>query len=246
MSRPTNSADSVANASETTDIYSDERRGQGAQGVVEDNAIHPQDSLDRSGESGLITAPDGGFKKIHVGLSWDNIVVKTSGGFMGLIKKATKQGVDLDLGCFFELKNGTRGILQSFGDLHGKLDDIPYIELSKDERTGNAKGDDESLTINGQEWSEIKRVLVYAYIYEGATNWNEIKPKITIDLKNGDTPIKIEPSLKTTQMTVCALATIENVKNAINIKTHGEYFTSQASMDRAFGFGLKWEDGAKD
>ena len=165
---------------------------------------------------------------------------------MGLIKKATRQGVDLDLGCFFLLKDGTRGILQSFGDLHGNLNRMPYIELSADERTGNKQGDDEFLTINGSKWDQIEKVLVYTYIYEGATDWSQICPEITIDLRlEGEPPLTVTPKLKTKKMTVCALASLKNVKDGIRITTHGEYFTSQASMDRAFGFGLEWEDGAK-
>ena len=164
---------------------------------------------------------------------------------MGLIKKATRQGVDLDLGCFFELQNGTKGILQPFGDLYGHLEKIPYISLSGDERTGNAKGHDEFLTINGQKWPELKRILVYTYIYKGSSDWSQIQPDLTIQMTKGQSELHIKPALKTNQMTVCALATLKNVKNSIQIVTHGEYFTSQASMDRAFGFGLNWEDGAK-
>lgn len=246
MPRPENSADSLANASKSTDRYSAHGNAQGAAGVIDDGAFASQDALDKNGESGLIMPPENGFQSIHVGLSWNNIIVEKSGGLMGLMKKATKQGVDLDLGCFFELMDGTRGILQPFGNLFGDVEKIPYIQLSGDERTGDAEGDDEFLTINGQQWPQIKRILVYTYIYQGSKDWSQIKPSVTINMHNGDEPLKITPQLKTSQMTVCALATLMNVKDAIKIKAHGEYFTSQASMDRAFGFGLEWQDGAKD
>ena len=246
MPRPTNSADSVKKASESTDQYSNHGSSQGAAGVIETGVVKDHGLLDKSGESGLIKAPENGFENIHIGLSWNNIIVEKAGGFMGLLKKATRKGIDLDLGCFFELADGTRGILQPFGNLYGHLNQIPYIELSGDERTGNSEGDDEYLTINGSQWPQIKRIMVYAYIYEGSTNWHEIKPKLTINLHNNQPVTVITPSLKTTQMTICALASIKNIKNAIQIVTHGEYFTSQAAMDRAFGFGLNWEDGTKN
>lgn len=246
MSRPENSSDSLANASRSTDKYSAHGNSQGAAGVVDNAAFASQDSLDKSGESGLIMPPEGGFQSIHIGLSWNNIIVEKAGGLLGLLKKATKQGVDLDLGCFFELTDGTRGILQPFGNLYGDYNKIPYIQLSGDERTGDSEGDDEFLKINGQKWPEIKRVLVYTYIYQGSKDWSQIKPSATINMHSDIAPIKITPQLKTSQMTVCALVTLENVKNALKIKAHGEYFTSQASMDRAFGFGLEWQDGAKD
>jgi len=246
MPRPTSSADSLTNASKSTTEYSKHGQSLGAGGVTEDGEISPQDQLDKSGESGLILPPEGGFKSFHIGLAWNNIIVEQSGGFMGLLKKATKQGVDLDLGCFYELQDGTRGILQPFGELFGQYDQKPYIALSGDERTGDADGDDEFFSVNATHWNEIKRILVYTYIYEGACDWSQIKPEVTIDLCNGETALNIQPSLKTTEMTVCALATLTNVKDAMQISTHGEYFTSQAAMDRAFGFGLEWQDGAKN
>ncbi len=245
MSAPKNSGNSIQNASESTDSYSGHGNAQGAAGVRQDDAVASQDMLDKTGESNLISPPEGGFENIHVGLQWNNIIVEQASGFMGLIKKATNKGVDLDLGCFFELQDGTRGILQPFGELFGKLNEMPYMELSGDERTGDAEGDDEYLTINGKAWPKIKRILIYTYIYEGSSDWSQIKPEVSINLHNGDPKIKIAPSLKTTKMTVCALAMIKNIKDGIQIATHGEYFTSQASMDRAFGFGLKWEDGEK-
>ncbi len=244
MATNKNSGHSIAKASESTDTYSGHGNAQGAAGVRE-GSIAIQDMLDKSGESGLISPPEGGFSNMHIGLAWNNIIVEKAGGFMGLMKKAMKSGVDIDLGCFFELKNGTRGILQPFGNLHGNLDDIPYIALSGDERTGDKEGDDEYLTINGQKWSEIERVLIYTYIYKGSSDWSQIRPELSINIEKGEENLVIKPGLKTNNMTVCALASLKNVKNGIQIMTHGEYFTSQASMDRAFGFGLNWEDGAK-
>lgn len=245
MSAPENSGHSVEKASQSTDTYSTHGDSQGAAGVIDTKAVSSQDMLDKSGESEVISPPEGGFDNIHVGLQWDNIIVEQSSGFMGLIKKATKQGIDLDLGCFVELTDGSRAILQPFGELFGSLNKMPFVKLSGDERTGNSKGDDESFEINGKQWPKIKRILIYTYIYEGECDWSKIKPYIHIDLKNNTAPIEIKPSLKTTKMTICALATIKNVKDGIQISTHGEYFTSQGAMDRAFGFGFEWEDGAK-
>jgi tellurite resistance protein TerA len=249
MARPTSSSDAIANASKSQADLSSHGDAIGAAGVKETNFQDVQDLLDKNGESGIISPPSDGFGKIHVGLAWNNIVVEQSSGFMGLIKKATKQGVDLDLGCFFELTDGTRGVLQPFGNLFGQYDQMPYIQLSGDERTGDSDGDDEYLTINGKQWPKIKRILIYTYIYEGAKDWSQIKPEISVNLNGGlddDDSLVIRPRLKTSDLTVCAIASIKNVKNGMQLVTHGEYFHSHASMDRAFGFGLKWEDGAKD
>lgn len=245
MSRDTLSGDSLAKASESKVDFSGHGDSLGAAGEKED-LPDIQGALDRSGETEIISPPEGGFQRLKVGLQWNNIVVEESSGFMGLIKKAMKKGVDLDLGCFFEMQDGTRGVLQPFGELFGRYDSLPYIHHSGDERTGDKAGDDEHIEINGAEWSKIKRVLIYTYIYQGPNNWNAIKPEVNVTIDQSQDPLTIRPSLKKNDLTVCALATLKNVKNGIQIVTHGEYFNSQASMDRAFGFGLQWEDGAKN
>ena len=246
MARDSLSHDSIAKATKSRAAFSGHGEALGAAGVREVNVAPLQEQLDRHGESQVITPPEEGFRKIHVGLAWNNVITEKASGFMGLIKKATKQGVDLDLGCFYELKDETRGILQPFGELFGAYDKPPYIALSGDERTGDAAGDDEFFTINGAFWPEIERILIYTYIYKGANNWAQIKPQVTVNFGNGEAPVIIKPSLHTENLTVCALATIKNVKGGIQLITHGEYFASHSAMDRAFGMGLKWEDGAKN
>lgn len=246
MARDSLSHDSITKATKSRASFSGHGDAIGAAGVREHHVSPLQHHLDCHGESQVISPPEGGFGRIHVGLAWNNIIIEKASGFMGLIKKATKQGVDLDLGCFYELQDETRGILQPFGELFGAYDTPPYISLSGDERTGDSEGDDEFFNINGAFWPKIKRVLVYAYIYKGANNWAQIKPRVTINFDDGEEPVVITPSLHTDNLTVCALATIKNVKDGIQIVTHGEYFASHASMDRAFGMGLKWEDGVKN
>ncbi len=241
MVRSNHSGDSLSKASQSNASFSN-KGGLGAGGIKENNDMSDQDLLDKNGESALISPPENGFDNIHIGLAWNNIIIEKSSGLMGMIKKVTKKGVDLDLGCFFELTNGTRGVLQPFGDLYGSLNSIPYIQHSGDEKTGDKDGHDEYLTINGAKWGEIKRIMIYTYIYEGSNDWSQIRPDLSIDLKNGDAPVHIKPKLKTSDHTICAIASIKNVNNGIQIVTHGEYFMSQAAMDRAFGFGLEWDN----
>jgi len=65
-----------------------------------------------------------GFEHIMIGAAWDNVKTKNAGFFSGLFKKARKVGVDLDVGCLYELQDGTRGALQAFGEKFGQLDYI--------------------------------------------------------------------------------------------------------------------------
>jgi tellurite resistance protein TerA len=48
------------------------------------------------------------------------------------------------------------------------------------------------------------------------------------------------------ELSLCALAELENVRGGMKLKSHTEYYPGHAEMDRAFGYGLHWSDGAKD
>ncbi len=244
MSRDTIATDALAEANRSRAEFSGHGKAKGAAGYRPDNEEHVENLLNGFGETIIVEKPENGFDDIVIGASWDNIEVKEAGLIGKLIKKATKKGIDIDVGCLYEMHDGTRGALQAFGDLLGSYDTAPYIKLSGDERTGDKEGDDEGIHVNGQKWSEIKRLVVYIYIYSGNGNWADIKPQITIRIP-GERPLTITPAIKKTDLPVCAVAAIENDKNSIKFTNYGEYFPGHPEMDRAYGFGLKWDDGEK-
>ncbi len=135
--------------------------------------------------------------------------------------------------------------MQAFGELFGSLDEEPFIFITGDERTGNTEGADESMIINGSKWPEIKRILVYMYIYDGVPDWKTLKPEVFIDIP-GDEDLKMTPHVEKSELAICAVGMLENERNGIRLTNHSEYFPGHPEMDRAFGFGMEWEDGAKD
>ncbi|MFX7621181.1 tellurium resistance protein, partial [Acinetobacter baumannii] len=74
--------------------------------------------------------------------------------------------------CLFEMQDGTKSVVQALGKRFGSFNDFPYIQLSADDRTGALK-EGEWLRINGQNWQQIRRVVLFAFIYEGVPNWAE-------------------------------------------------------------------------
>lgn len=187
-------------------------------------------------------ASEGGMN-VEIDLSWDH---GTHGkGVLGQIKRMFGGGkVDLDLGCLYELHNGKKGCLQSFGNLFGKLDAEPFIALSGDERTGSAPGADESLTISSANWHQIKRVVVYAYIYSGLPDWASLRTEVT--LRHGDdAPIFLDLKEEHGNLPICALVMIDNQNDRLSVTRRVEYFAGHPEMDRAYGFGLNWEEGEK-
>jgi tellurite resistance protein TerA len=188
---------------------------------------------------------EGTFDSIVIGGAWDNVVVEQSGFFSKLLKKALHKGVDLDLGCLYELSDGTRGCLQAFGNKHGFFNKPPFIRLSGDERTGDKDGFDEYIRINGKHWDKIKRLVVYIYIYDGVANWKSVNPKIILDIP-GEKDLVVSLSAHEDHLALCAIGGLENDNGAIKLTNYTEYFPGHAELDRAFGFGLDWADGVKD
>lgn len=246
MSRGRLSSDSLKEATENKSEFSGHGGAAGIAGYQEDEGRYQDcENLSAPSQTKIVYKPENGFGPIHIGLSWNNIVLEQANGFFNkLFKKVTEAGIDLDLGCLYELKNGQRGCIQAFGEKFGAYDTSPFIHLSGDERTGNTEGDDEIIKINGQHWGDIERILVYCYIYEGPTLWAEIAPSLTISKAN-EPCVKITPHAHKKDINVCALAKIQNRDGHMHFTNHTEYFRDHAAMDRAFGFGLEWGEGHK-
>lgn len=239
------SLDSLSEATRSRAEFSGHGKAMGAAGQRE-VSFDPENCeyLRQPGQSIAVSPGPEGFKEILIGVSWDNVAAENAGFFGKLLKKATKSGVDLDIGCLYELQDGTRGAIQAFGKKFGAFDQPPYIALSGDERTGDAAGHDEYLLVNGAHWKDIKRILVYIYIYGGAPNWAGINPKLLIDVP-GEDDLVVTLSAHNDKLAVCAVGGLEQVRGGIKLTNYTEYFPDHPSMDRAFGFGLEWDDGVK-
>ena len=202
------------------------------------------DELKQPGKFVAITPGKNGFEEILIGVQWDQIVEKDPsflGKVLGLKKR---QDVDLDIGCLYELQDGTRGAIQAFGQKWGSYDKPPFISLSGDEREGDEEGHDETLHVNGAHWGEIKRMLIYLYIYEGTPNWSKVKPRVMVDVP-GEKDLYVTLAAHEDHLDLCAIGGLENVRGGIKLTNYTEYFPGHEEMDRAFGFGLPWADGEK-
>jgi tellurite resistance protein TerA len=239
------SVDSILEATRGRAEFSGHGRALGAAGKRE-TSFDPDNSefLREPGQSIAVTPGAAGFQDIRISVSWDNVQIRQSGFFGKFLKKATHQGVDLDIGCLYELEDGTRGAIQAFGEKFGNFGAPPYISLSGDERTGNTEGIDEYLLINGAQWNKIKKLLIYLYIYKGAPNWAVINPHVFIDVP-GENDLVVTLGVHDNALALCAVGGIENVRGGIRLTNYTEYFPGHAEMDRAFGFGLQWDEGKK-
>lgn len=202
------------------------------------------ETLRSHNQSIAINPHEHGFDEILIGVQWDQITAPAPGLMGSLLKINRTIDVDMDIGCLYELQDGTRGAIQAFGEKWGKYDQPPYIQLSGDEREGDEEGFDEILHIKGENWDNIKRVLVYLYIYDGASNWGEINPRVMVDVP-GEEDLVVTLSAYDDHLDLCAIGLLENIRGGIKLTNKTEYFPGHEEMDRAFGFGLSWADGVK-
>jgi tellurite resistance protein TerA len=198
------------------------------------------------------------FGRIRVNLNWNQQAqaapAPEASGFIAKLfgqrdKKASSSGIDLDIGCLFELADGRKSAVQALGDAWGNFDRPPYINLDADDRTGAATGG-ENIFINGAHFDQIKRVLIYTFIYEGVPNWAATDGVVTIEVPN-QPPVEVRLD-NGANLTMCAIAMIENHGGNLQVTKLVEYFsgrgnaTAHEEMDRRYGFGLKWATGTKD
>lgn len=175
--------------------------------------------------------------ELLINLNWNRQEKK------GLFKRSS--GVDLDLGCLYELQDGDKGVVQALGNSFGSLTNWPFVALDGDDRTGAIAGG-ENMRINGNKISEIKRILVFSFIYEGITRWTDADGVVTISQQNGpDIIVRLDEADNRSPM--CAIAMIQNVGNeTFSIEKLVQYFKGHSDMDRAFNWGMRWKAGSKD
>jgi tellurite resistance protein TerA len=250
---------SIEEATRSRATFSKHGRSKGAAGFVSPHDdSQPAEFLSKPGQTAIVNPTKEGISNFEIGVAWDNVAEENARkkashkkvGFFQKILGAQETelekslGVDLDLGCLYELNNGKRGAIQGFGENFGDLHNEPYIQLSNDERTGCTEGEDELIAVNGAKWDAIKRVVIYIYIYDGADSWACVKPQIQVRVPE-EVPMIVSLGAKKQELSVCAVAGLENVRGGIKMTNYLEYFPGHLSMDRAFGFGLSWEDGRK-
>ena len=184
--------------------------------------------------------------EIVINLNWSQQQnVQPSGGFFSRIfRSSSNSGVDLDLGCLFELKDGYKGVVQALGNAFGNLNNPPYIELDGDDRTGsNAAG--ETIRVNGKFADRIKRILVFTFIYDGVVNWQQVDGVVTVKCP-GSPDIIVKMDEYGSDKRLCGIALIENTGNTFSVEKVVQFFYDQKYLDEAFNWGLRWTVGSKD
>lgn len=174
--------------------------------------------------------------ELRVNLNWNPRPIGAQG--RGVIP------VDLDLGCLYELANGRKGAVQALGNLFGSFDRPPYVALDADDRSGR-RAEGENLRINLAHAAEIRRLLVYAFLYEGIARFEEADGVATLYPVRGPA-IEVRLDERAGNARMCAVALIENTGGELLIRREVRFVDGgQSALDRAYGWGLRWMRGSK-
>lgn len=195
-------------------------------------------TLTKAAPTVSLTKGAGAGGQMRINLNWEQGTASR-----GLFKKKSG-GVDLDLGCLWELNDGSKGVVQALGNSFGRVDGPPYVFLDGDDRSGSNTGG-ENLIVNLDHLDRIKRVLVYAYIYEGAPNWAAAAGVVTL-YPVGAAPIEVVLDEPANDKRFCAIAMLTNDGGSLRVDREVKYVAgSQSTLDQQYGWGMKWQAGKK-
>ncbi|MDJ0460275.1 TerD family protein [Streptomyces sp. H27-C3] len=186
---------------------------------------------------------------MRVNLNWE--VRKQFKGWGAKLGRAVAMhgDLDLDLCALYELTDGRKGVVQALGNAFGALNQPPFIHLDGDDRTG-AVSTGENLTVSLDHKDQIRRVLIFVAVYEGARSFADLHATVTLTPQHG-APIDFSLDECTVPSTVAALALITNEGGDLTVRREARYLvpergvSPQRTIDYAYGWGMNWTPGRK-
>lgn len=201
-------------------------------------------TLTKSAPSVSLTKRGGAGGQLRVNLQWSTGAAPAKKGFLAKLAGAPA-GIDLDLACLWEFTDGTKGVVQALGNaFQAPYRGAPIIRLDGDDRSGAVVGG-ENMFIDLSRVSEIKRILVFAFIYEGVPNWAAADGVVTLFPASGP-EIEVRLDEAASGAPTCVIALLENKGGELTVRREVEYIRGgQADVDRAYNWGMEWARGRK-
>jgi tellurite resistance protein TerA len=213
-------------------------------------------TLTKEAPSVSLAKQGGSSGAMRVNLSWQERMpskeakeTKSSGWAAKLSRAAGVQSaLDLDLCALYELTDGRKGVVQALGNAFGSVNRPPFIQLDQDDRTGGSSG--ENLTINLDHKDQLRRVVIFVTIYQGARSFANLDATVTLQPQNG-AAIDFSLGECTVPSTVCALALITNTGSDLVVQREARFLvpaprvSPQRTIDQEYGWGMNWTPGRK-
>jgi tellurite resistance protein TerA len=203
-------------------------------------------TLTKSAPSVSLTKTAGTTGLLRVNLNWNARPAGQQGG--GFFRRATSSGIDLDLGCLYEFADGSKGVIQALGNAFrgqhslGNGDAVAWLD--GDDRSGSNTGG-ENLLIDLKYTHLIRRILVFAFIYEGVPNWAAANAVVTMFPASGP-PIEVLLDEHDPGAPTCAIALFHNEGGQLMVNREVRYVRGgQDVLDATYGWGMNWSAGRK-
>jgi tellurite resistance protein TerA len=200
-------------------------------------------SLTKSAPTVTLTKRRGASGILRINLNWNARPSGVSGGG----RRRQPKSIDLDLGCLYEFSDGSRGVVQALGDTFTASPagvSEPVIRLDGDDRSGSTSGG-ENLSIDLAHASQIRRVLVFAYIYEGVPNWAAADGVVTLFPTFGP-QVEVRLDHSGAGGRTCAIAMLEFTDGDLSVQREVKYIDGhQSALDHAYSWGMTWTAGRK-
>lgn len=161
---------------------------------------------------------------------------------------------DLDLGIFYELTDGKRGLIDpiQFKGRGGPVDkrtpqgcfrDAPYIWHEGDQ--GGMEGEFvEHIYLNTPAFASLKRAYIYAFIWRGAPHWEKTDADVAIKI-GGKNCVNVRLGQTEDPHKFCVVAEIIPHGDQLEIKRLSTFHENHSACDKAYGWGFKWTSGTK-
>lgn len=186
--------------------------------------------------------------EIVINLDWNK------GGFL---KNLFGNAVDLDLGCFYEMRDGKKMLIDGLQFSHGRggnrhqvtrqgcYDKAPYIWHQGDDRGGGSLSG-ETILVNPNGANQIKRIVVYTFIYEGVAKWSETNAVVKVKVP-GCEDVVVEMGNQSSNKRFCAIAQLDfGTDNSITVKKLVTFHDGHSDCDKLYGWGFNYSPGSKD
>jgi tellurite resistance protein TerA len=201
-------------------------------------------TLTKSAPSVSLTKRGATGGQLRVNLQWSTGAAPAKKGFLAKLAGGSS-GVDLDLACLWEFTDGSKGVVQALGNaFQAPYKGTPIIRLDGDDRSGSNVGG-ENMFIDLSRVHEIRRILVFAFIYEGVPNWAAADGVVTLFPATGP-EIEVRLDEADSGSPTCVIAMLENTGGELTVRREVQYIRGgQADVDRAYNWGMEWARGRK-
>jgi len=206
-------------------------------------------TLTKSAPSVSLTKSGATSGVMRVNLNWNQGQPQQQGGFFKRLSAGASSGaIDLDLGCLYEYTDGSKGVVQALGNAfrgqHTLKNGEAMIWLDGDDRSGANTGG-ENLLIDLRHTQSLRRVIVFALIYEGVPNWGAADAVVTMFPASGP-QIEVRLDEHDPRARICAIALLQNQGGELVVNREVRYINGgQDLLDQAYGWGMNWKAGRK-